>query len=92
MKSALGQGLYAAQVGRKAPSAKPLKGFGGASVIEIRDSHSGNTYRVVYTTKFNDLIVVLHAFMKKSKRGISTPKQDVDLIKERLKTAIDLYS
>ena len=87
MKDAMGHGLHLAQIGDKAPAAKPLKGFGGSSVIEIFDRFNGNTFRAVYTTKFKGVIVVLHAFMKKSKRGISTPKQDIDLIKERLKTA-----
>ncbi len=87
----MGYGLYVAEVGEKAPTAKAMKGFHGASVLEITDDHSGNTYRVVYTTKFKGVIVVLHAFMKKSKRGIATPKTTINLIKARLKTADSKY-
>ena len=71
--------------------AKTLSGFGGANVIELIDDHKGDTFRAVYTVKFSDAIIVLHAFQKKSKRGIGTPKQDIELIKSRLKLAEELY-
>ncbi|MGK7892773.1 MAG: type II toxin-antitoxin system RelE/ParE family toxin, partial [Xenococcus sp. (in: cyanobacteria)] len=64
-----------------------LKGFGGAGVLEIVENYDGDTYRAVYTVKFGDLVYILHAFQKKSKKGIQTPKQDLDLIKKRLKEA-----
>lgn len=87
----MGYALYQAQVGRKAPSAKPLAGFGGASVLEIVDDYQTDTYRTVYTVKFADLVYVLHAFQKKSKRGVATPKTDIELIKRRLKLAEEDY-
>ncbi len=87
----MGYALYQAQLGRKSPSAKPLAGFGGASVLEIVEDFQTNTYRAVYTVKFSDLVYVLHAFQKKSKKGIATPKADVDLIKRRLGLAEQDY-
>jgi phage-related protein len=78
-------------MGETDPAAKPLKGFGGASVMEIVDRHDTNTYRAVYTVQFADVIYVLHAFQKKSKRGISTPQKDLDLIRGRLAEAQRLY-
>jgi len=87
----MGYALYQAQVGRKAPSAKPLAGFGGAGVLEIVEDHQTDTYRAVYTVKFSELVYVLHAFQKKSKKGIATPKPDIDLIKGRLRTAEEDY-
>lgn len=87
VRSAMGFALYQAQLGRKPATAKPLGGFGGAGVLEIVDDFQTDTYRAVYTVKFGELIYVLHAFQKKSKRGISTPKAELDLIKSRLKLA-----
>ena len=86
-----GYALYLAQIGMKAPKAKPLHGFGGASVLEVMQDHDGNTYRAVYTVKFARMVFVLHAFQKKSKKGIATPKADIDLIKQRLKLAAEQY-
>src|SRR6266567_2160542 len=83
VKDVMGYALFQAQLGRKAPSAKPLAGFGGAGVLEIIDDHQTDTYRAVYTVKFSELVYVLHAFQKKSKKGIATPKPDIDLIKRR---------
>jgi len=80
----IGQSLYAAQQGETDPSAKPLKGFGGGSVIEIVAEHRSDTWRAVYTVRYPEAIYVLHAFQKKSKRGIATPKRDIDLIRRRL--------
>jgi phage-related protein len=76
-----------AQSGGKHPSAKPLKGFKGAGVLEIIEDHDGDTYRAVYTVRFAGVIYVLHVFQKKSKKRIETPKHVIDLIKSRLKTA-----
>ena len=87
----MGFALYQAQLGRKAPSAKPLAGFGGASVLEIVDDFQTNTYRAVYTVRFADALYVLHAFQKKSKRGVATPKAELDVIKSRLKLAEEDY-
>ncbi len=80
----IGQALYTAQQGSTDPAAKPLKGFGGTRVMEIVERDRSGTYRAVYTAQFADAIYVLHVFQKKSKRGIATPKQDVDLIRRRL--------
>jgi phage-related protein len=85
VKDEIGYALYLAQIGKKHPNAKPLKGFSG--VMEIVSDHEGDTYRAVYAVKLGDKIYVLHAFKKKSKRGIKTPKQEIDLIKARLKRA-----
>lgn len=82
-----GYALYIAQIGEKADFAKPLKGFGGAGVLEIVERHDGDTFRAVYTVRFEEAIYVLHCFQKKSKSGIATPKQELELIKERLKIA-----
>jgi len=82
-----GFALHLAQVGKKHDQTKPLKGFGGASVLEVVEDHMGDTYRAVYTVKIADAVYVLHCFQKKSKQGIETPKQDIDLIRERLKAA-----
>ena len=83
----MGYALYQAQIGLKQDSAKPLKGFGGAGVLEIVANHVGDTFRAVYTVKFATAIYVLHAFQKKSKSGIKTPTEDLDLIQRRLKAA-----
>ena len=85
VKTVFGYALFLAQNGGKHPKAIAMKGFPGASVLEVRDDHAGNTYRLVYTTKGGVAISVLHAFMKKSTRGIKTPKTIVDTIKDRLK-------
>ena len=69
-----------------------MRGFGGASVIEIVEDFDGNTYRAVYTVKFSEAIYVLHAFQKKSKSGIATPKRDLDLIEERFKRTKELHA
>jgi phage-related protein len=72
--------------------AKPLKGFGGAEVLELVERNRGDTFRAVYTVRFSNAIIVLHAFQKKSKKGISTPKQEIKLIQNRLKIAEQMYS
>ena len=83
----IGQALYAAQLGDTDPAAKPLRGFGGTKVMEIIDRHDTNTYRAVYTVQFAGVIYALHAFQKKSKRGIATPQKDIELIHRRLAEA-----
>ena len=82
-----GYGLHLAQIGLKHPDAAPLSGFGSAGVLEIVDDWRGNTYRAVYTVRIKSAIYVLHVFQKKSKQGIATPRADMELIRERLKTA-----
>jgi phage-related protein len=87
-----GFALYLAQCGDKAPGAKPLHGFGGASVLEVVVDHDGDTCRSVYTVRFAKAVYVLHAFQKKSKRGIATPKPDMELIRSRLSAAEAHYA
>ncbi len=83
----IGYALHFAQAGDKHPSAKPLKGFGGAGVLEVVEDHDGETYRAVYTVKLDEVVYVLHVFQKKAKRRAATPKQDIELVKVRLKDA-----
>ena len=83
----MGYALHLAQQGDKHPDAKPLKGFPGGSVLEITADHDGNTWRAVYTLKYKDTLYVLHAFQKKSKQGIKTPRQHINMIQRRLKLA-----
>jgi phage-related protein len=87
IRSAFGFALYLAQQGKKHQNAKPLKGFTGAGVLEVVEDCLGDTFRAVYTVKIAENIYVLHCFQKKSKRGIETPKQEIDLIRDRLKMA-----
>lgn len=91
VKGRVGGALWEAQIGGKAPYAKPLKRFGGAGVLEVVDDFDGDTYRAVYTVRFAGVVYVLHAFQKKSKRGAATPKADIDLIRQRLKHAAEDY-
>ena len=85
----MGYAIYLAQCGQKHVSAKPLKGL-GSGVVEVVSDHRGDTYRSVYTVRFADRVFVLHAFQKKSKSGVATPKPDIDLIAQRLKQAVAL--
>jgi phage-related protein len=87
VQRAVGLALYAAQLGETPPDAKPMRGFGGAGVLEVVEHHRGDTYRAVYTVRFARLIYVLHAFQKKSKRGIATPQKEIELIRIRLRWA-----
>jgi phage-related protein len=91
VKRTIGYGLYRAQLGFKATSAKPLVGFGSAGVVEIVDDHKSGTYRAVYPVRFSQLVYVLHVFQKKSKHGIATPRSELDLIQKRLKLAEEDY-
>jgi len=92
VKHVMGFALYEAERGGKHPAAKPLKGFKGAGVLEILDDHDGDTYRVVYTVRLEDELYVLHAFQKKSKKGIATPQSDLDLIAKRLALAERIHA
>jgi phage-related protein len=92
VQQVVGYALYIAQCVDKHSSAKPLEGFKGAGVVEVVEDFDGDTYRAVYTIKFADVVYVLHSFQKKSKQGIATPKQDIDLIETRLKRAKEHYS
>jgi len=88
----MGHALYEAQAGGKSDSAKPLRGFGGAGVLEVVEDNDGDTYRAVYTVKLAGVVYVLHCFQKKSKHGIETPKAVMDLIKQRLKVAEEAHN
>mgnify|MGYP001583315679 CR=1 FL=1 len=82
-----GYALSLAQAGDQHDAAKVLKGFGSAGVLEVVEDDAGGTYRAVYTVRFGEAVFVLHCFQKKSKRGIATPKKDMDIIRARLKVA-----
>lgn len=85
VRDTFGYALHLAQAGLKHPDAKPLKGFGGAGVLEVVESFEGDAYRAVYTVRYAEAVFVVHCFQKKSTQGIATPKPDVELIKSRLK-------
>lgn len=88
----VGFALYQAQAGLKHHDAKPLKGSGsGSGVLEVVSRHDGDTFRAVYTVRFKGAVYVLHAFQKKAKRVVATPKQEIDLIARRLKAAEQHY-
>ena len=91
VRRSFGVALYAAQIGETPPIAKPLRGFGGAGVLEMIEDDAGGTFRAVYTVRYATAIYVLHVFQKKSKRGVATPQRDIDLIKTRLKRAEELH-
>ena len=91
VKDEMGFALYEAQCGLKPTAAKPLKGFGGAGVLEIVTDYQSDTYRAVYTVRLEERVYVLHAFQKKSKKGIATPKSALELIKRRLQQAEALH-
>jgi len=82
-----GHALDFAQHGDQHAAAKVLKGFGGAGVLEVVEDGAGGTYRAVYTVKFDEAVFVLHCFQKKSKSGIATPKEDMEIVRARLKVA-----
>lgn len=86
VRDEVGYSLYQAQLGLKARNTKPLTGI-ESGVIEIVSDYDTNTYRAVYATKISEIIYVLHCFQKKSTKGISTPKKDINLIEQRLKDA-----
>ena len=88
VQQALGFELYQVQIGAMPVSATPLKGR-LSGVYELKESHEGNAYRAVYVVKLTDTIYVLHCFPKKSTSGIATPQNDIDLIEQRLRLAIE---
>ena len=87
----IGMALYAAQHDEIDPAARPMKGFGGSSVVEIVSGFRGDTWRAVYTVRFAEAVYVLHVFQKKSKSGIATPRPELDLIRRRLAEAERLH-
>ena len=87
VKKLMGFAPFQAQCGRKHLQAKPLKGFTGGGVLEVVEDFDGNAYRTMYTVRFADVVYVLHAFQKKSKKGIATPKHEMDVVRSRLRLA-----
>src|ERR1700675_5132212 len=87
VRRVMGFAINDAQNGDEHPRTKALKGFGGRGVLEGVDDEDGDTYRAVYTVRFAGMIYVLHAFQKKSKKGVETPKREIEVIKARLKGA-----
>lgn len=92
VKLVMGFALRVAQQGGKHPRAKPLKGQGGAGVLEIVDDFDGDTYRAVYTVSFPGVVYGLHAFQKKSKKGKATSQADMNKVARRLKLAAENYA
>ena len=92
VKEELGYALHIAQTGAKHPRARPLRGFGGAGTLEVTSDHGGNAFRAVYTVRFPAAVYVLHAFQKKSRRGIKTPMKHLKRVRTRLKLAEEHYA
>lgn len=92
VKQVMGYALHLAQAGGKHPDAKPLKGFGGAGVVEVVDDFDGNAFRAVYTVKLAGVVYALHAFQKKSRKGITTSQADLEKVKKRLKLAEAIHA
>ena len=90
MQDVVGFALYQAQVGLRHRHVKPLKGL-GSNVLEVISRHDGDTFRAVYTVRFKAAVYVLHVFQKKARRGIATPKPEIDLIRRRLRVAEQYY-
>jgi phage-related protein len=88
VRTDVGFALWVAQRGGRPAQAKPLKGIvSGSGILELVERHDGDAYRVVYTVRYKAAVYVLHAFQKKSKRGVRTPKHEIDVIRERLRAA-----
>ena len=90
VKDEMGMALSVAQFGGKHRSAKPWKGE-GPGVLEIIEDYRGDTYRAVYTVRFEGAVYVLHSFQKKSPKGIQTAQTNIALIARRLKAAREDY-
>ena len=91
VKDVMGYALFLAQSGGKHQCAKPMKGFGGAGVLEVVDDFDVDTYRTVYTVKLAGVVYVLHAFQKKAHKGIETPKNEIDVVKARYRQALQWH-
>jgi phage-related protein len=90
-RRALGYALNVAQLGGKHPEAKPLKGFGGAGVLEVVEDHDRRTFRLIYTVRLAERIYALHAFQKKSTRGTKTPQHELEVVSRRLREAEEIH-
>ena len=91
VKQTMGFALFQAQRGGKHLQAKVLKGFKGSGVLEVVEDYDGDSFRMMYTVRFSDAVYVLHSFQKKSKKGIETPKHEMDMVEARLKIAAKLH-
>ncbi|MER9438674.1 type II toxin-antitoxin system RelE/ParE family toxin [Mesorhizobium sp. M0618] len=91
VRDEIGFSIETAQIGGKAINVVPLVGLKGAGVLEVISDFDTNTYRAVYTVRFHESVYVLHAFQKKSVRGIATPRREMDLVRSRLKEAQKHY-
>jgi phage-related protein len=89
VRQTFGYALHLAQRGERHVACKPLRGLGGAGVLEVVEDDEGGTCRAVYTVNFDEAVFVLHCFQKKSSSGIATPKKDIDLMRQRLQMATD---
>jgi len=89
VKDEVGYILYLIQIGEHHKNIKPLTGFAGG-VMEIKSDYDKDTFRAVYAAKLGDEIYVLHTFKKKSKTGIKLPKEDIEVIRQRLIRAQEL--
>jgi phage-related protein len=87
VRGRMGYAVYVARCGGKHRDARPMRGFGGAGVVEVVADHRGDTFRSVYTVRFAEAVFVLHVFQKKSKTGIATPKTEIEMIRSRLQEA-----
>ena len=92
VQKVMGFAIFQAQCGGKHVQAKPYKVKAGGGVLEVVEDYDGDTFRVVYTVRFAEELYVLHAFQKKSKKGIKTPQHDVELVEARLKMATELHA
>jgi phage-related protein len=92
VRMTMGQALYEAQCGGMSRFAKPLKGFGGASVVEVVEDFDGDAFRAIYTVRFAGVIYVLHAFQKKATKGVKTPMIEMEKVRARLKIAEELFA
>ena len=91
VRSEIGVALYQAQLGGEHVSAKPLRDI-GSGILEVVSDHRGDTFRAVYTVRLTGRVYLLHAFQKKSKTGIATPKLEIELVKQRLRRAIEIHA
>ncbi len=86
VRARVGFAIYQAQTGLRHRDAKSLKGF-GSGVLEVVSRYDGDTFRAVYTVRFEAAVYVLHAFQKKAKRSVTTPKRELDVVRQRLRAA-----
>ena len=87
VQDTMGFALCLARVGQRHGSSKPLKGLGGAGVLEIVEDHQGDTWRAVYTVRFDNAVYVSHVFQEKARKGIKTPQEEIEGVRRRLRIA-----